>query len=125
MIKMHGFYANGSFTDVTGCNIFSPMQPQFLPLSLPFNKRIPAEFCTFEVIRPSRIYHPNIRSQLSADSGKHFFDTNVRAFRTPGFGRTYLIVLFLMSPTVIREPYSLSAHKGLTDDGFTADQVIL
>lgn len=70
---MRGYYAtaNGSFTDTTSCSSeFSPaatvqLQPRhILPLpvtTLQFGKRIPTEFCTFTVLRPSRVFYPNGR----------------------------------------------------------------
>jgi len=82
MIRMPGFYANGSFTDSTSSSVFSPaavaataavttaavVQPHHLlplPMSmLQFGKRIPTEFCTFAVLRPSRIFYPNGRPQV-------------------------------------------------------------
>lgn len=60
MTKMRGFYVNGSLTDLTGCQMFSPAQPTFLPLPAHLGKRIPTEFCTFAVIRPSRIVRPAV-----------------------------------------------------------------
>lgn len=61
---MRGFFTNGSFTEVTGCNVFTP-EPQFVPIySMRFDKRIPAQFCTFTVIRPSGILYPKGHSQV-------------------------------------------------------------
>ncbi|KAK7575589.1 hypothetical protein V9T40_011875 [Parthenolecanium corni] len=70
MTKMRGFYVNGSFTDLTGCHTYSPAQPKLLPLPAHFGKRIPTEFCTFAVIRPSRILPPKVDLRPQSNIGR-------------------------------------------------------
>lgn len=92
MIKMRGL-ANGSFTDVTGCSVFSPAQPQFLPLPVYFGKRIPTQFCTFTVLRPSRIFYPNGRPQVRNFS-VHFLSFS--PCLSSSFRRSLLVFFFLV-----------------------------